>query len=161
MTLRNVLLSLFASTAALYAQGYAGNLESASCSTVTGWAWNSVYPNAAITVDLYDYITPVATVTANIYRSDLYADGYGNGYHGFSFTIPPYLKDGHQHVIDAYFGGTQITLNYTQSFTCPAGSTGYQYYYNDALTSINTSNWIQNGSLSASSNGLASSSASS
>jgi hypothetical protein len=154
MTPRKLLLSAIASIAAVCAQGYTGYLDSASCSAVTGWAWDSTQPNTPITVDLYDYITPVATVTANVYRADLYAAGYGNGYHGFSFTIPTYLKDGNQHVIDAYFGGTRITLYYTQSFTCSAGSTGYQYYFNDSLTSINSSYWTQNGSVSAGSSGL-------
>ena len=108
-----------------------------------------------ISVDLYDLATgPVATVLANVYRSDLYSEGYGNGYHGFVFTVPPYLKDGKLHQITGYFAGTHATLYYGLSLQCPAGTTGYVYYYTDPLTSINSSNWSQNGSVSATSSGL-------
>src|ERR1039457_3216710 len=37
-----------------------------------------------------------------------------------------------------------------------AFGTGYQYYYTDPLTSINTNNWILNGSGSATSSGFTS-----
>jgi hypothetical protein len=40
---------------------------------------------------------------------------------------------------------------------CPALFGAYAYYYTDSLTSINTSNWTQNGTLTAGSGGLTSS----
>src|SRR5260370_35922043 len=109
-------LVLGAASTRLAEQYTSGYMDSANCSTVTGWAWDSTQPNTPINVDLYDYNVPVATVPANIFRSDLLAAGVGNGYHGFSFTVPPYLKDGHLHGMVGYIGGTKITLYYTKSF---------------------------------------------
>jgi hypothetical protein len=141
----------FSAAPLLHAQNYAGAVESATCAAVTGWAWDSTQPNSPLNVDLYDSTTPIATVTANVYRADLYAAGYGNGYHGFSFTVPPNLKDGNTHYIYGYISGTQVGLtgNGSYAVSCPANSVGYQPYYTDALTSINSSNWTQNGSVSA------------
>ncbi len=141
----------------LAAQSYTGYVDPGDCNAVNGWAWDSTRPNTPLSVDLYDSAAsnlPVATVQANLYRADLYAAGIGNGYHGFSFTIPPYLKDGHQHNFLGAISGTQIYLNQEDQLTCSPGSTGYVYYYNDPLTSINPSNWIQNGSVTATSTGL-------
>src|SRR5260370_21898964 len=109
----------------------AGYLDGVACSVINGWAWNSTQPNTPINVDLYDSTTPIATVTANQFRSDLLAAGIGNGYHGFNLTTPAYLKDGRTHYIFAYVSGTQIQLGFSNP------SAGYQYYYTDALTSIN------------------------
>jgi hypothetical protein len=41
--------------------------------------------------------------------------------------------------------------------TCSAAFGAYTYYYTDSLTSINTTNWTQNGTLTAGSGGLTSS----
>jgi len=86
------LLTLGCSTLSAYNQGY---MDTASCSTIEGWAWDTTLPNTPVQVDLFEYgWIPVATVTAGNFRADLLSAGIGNGYHGFSFTTPNYLKDG-------------------------------------------------------------------
>lgn len=58
-------------------------------SKITGWAYKSSTPNTALTVDLRiwkpDGTFDLKHTTANIYRSDL--SSYGNGKHGFSYTM--------------------------------------------------------------------------
>ena len=60
---------------------------------VGGWAWKSAAPNLPIDAHVYvydlngNYLYGVP-VTANQYRSDLASLKYGNGYHGFSASIP-------------------------------------------------------------------------
>ena len=44
-------------------------------------------------------------------------------------------------------------LKYLIAFL-PASVYGYSYYFSDTLTSINASNWTQNGSLTASASGI-------
>lgn len=133
-------------------------MDGAGCNAITGWAWDSTQPDTPINVNLYAGASPIATVPANIFRSDLLAAGVGNGYHGFSLPVPSYLKDGALHYIWAYadIGGAQVMLNYSGHWdvNCSANSTGYQYYYTDPLTSVNSSNWVQNGSVTATSTGL-------
>src|SRR5258708_693397 len=133
--------------AALSAQSYNGNAEGTTCSTISGWAWDSTQPNTSINVDIYDNGIPLVSIPANIFRQDLLNAGIGNGVHGFSLATPSSLKDGHAHTVTLYYGGT---ANYmggggnSVSITC-TGGTGFQYYNTDALTSINTNNWYQNG----------------
>ena len=150
------LLLLFASAAC--AQGsYTGNLEHVGCDTISGWAWYSNSPNGPWPVDIYSDSVYVTTVQANMYRADLPSEGYGNGDHGFSFATPPALKDGQNHTITADLAWTGVYLNVTAPtnvLNCPAGSTGYQYYYSDTLSSINTNNWYYNGTLSPGASGI-------
>src|SRR6202171_3373352 len=145
--------------AALSAQSYNGNTGATTGSPISGWAWDSAQPNTSINVDIYDNGVPLVSIPANIFRQDLLNAGIGNGVHGFSLTTPSSLKDGHAHTVTMYFGGT---ANYMSgggngvSITC-TGGTGYQYYNTDALTSINTNNWYQNGVGSAGSSRFTSS----
>lgn len=69
-----------------------GHLDTVSTSVIGGWAYQSNIPNTALTVHIY--ITNNSTgeqkiipVTANGYRADLAAAGYGNGYHAYQYSI--------------------------------------------------------------------------
>lgn len=68
-----------------------GAVETLNDSYVSGWVWKPDAPNESIDVHLYirnsnnEILFSFAT-TANTYRDDLQASGYGNGYH--AFTIP-------------------------------------------------------------------------
>ena len=86
MNIRNRFLSfvLLGATAPLFGQIYYGNLDSANCTSIVGYAADSTQPNTSLNVDLYAGTTPVATVLANVYRGDI---GIGNGLHGFD--VPP------------------------------------------------------------------------
>ncbi|WP_137143862.1 hypothetical protein [Ethanoligenens harbinense] len=74
-------------------------------SGVGGWVWKSSAPNLPIEAHVYVYDsngTQVygVPVTANQYRSDLVNAGMGNGYHGFSTSIPwDYLPQGELKVV--------------------------------------------------------------
>ena len=113
-------------------------------------------------MDIYDNGVPLLSSIANVFRQDLLNAGIGNGYQGYNIATPGSLKDGKSHTITIYFGGTSNFLSggaNATSITC-AGGPGYQYYYTDALASINTNNWYQNGVGSAGASGYTSSDAS-
>jgi hypothetical protein len=142
---------------AVFGQSYNGYFDIGDCSALQGWAWDANQPNTAINVDLYDDSTLIETVAANLYRADLQAAGIGNGYHSFVYNTSPSLKNGQNHTIHVKIAGSTFELNNSpRTINCPTGSTGYQYYYSDSLTSINSNHWIQNGSGSAGSGGYTS-----
>lgn len=69
-----------------------GHLDSVSSSAIGGWAYRSDIPNSPL--EIHIYITnnstseqTVYTTVANLYRSDLEAAGYGNGYHAFHYNM--------------------------------------------------------------------------
>lgn len=69
-----------------------GHLDSVTSSAIGGWAYQSDVPNTALTVHIYIINNStgeqkIIGVTANGYRSDLAAAGYGNGYHAFHYNI--------------------------------------------------------------------------
>src|SRR5258708_5962469 len=134
--------------AALSAQSYYGFADTTNCSQIGGWAYDSTQPNNAISVDIYDNGVLLVSPLANMFRQDLLNAGVGNGYHAYSIATPSSLKDGHSHYITIYFHGTSNQLSGAGTSTtiaCAASGPGYQYYYTDPLSSINTNNWTQNG----------------
>lgn len=69
-----------------------GFLDYVSSTGLGGWAWRSDLPNSPI--DIHIYIDNLTTdqswfdvTLANIYRGDLESAGYGNGCHGYSYSI--------------------------------------------------------------------------
>ena len=69
-----------------------GWLDGVSSTGISGWAWRSDIPNTPI--DVHIYITNLSTnqqwgypITANLFRQDLLNAGYGNGYHGYGFSV--------------------------------------------------------------------------
>jgi hypothetical protein len=100
---------------------YDGNLDSVDCNGISGWAWDPARPNTPVNVNIYNGTSLVATVAANVFRQDLLNAGKGNGYHGFSYTTPQYLKDGQTHSISAKYTDTGLPLNGTpKSLWCTA-----------------------------------------
>ncbi|OJV15890.1 MAG: hypothetical protein BGO21_30415 [Dyadobacter sp. 50-39] len=97
---------------------YGGGFETANCSALTGWVWDKIYPESALTVEILEGTTVVATGLANIYRADLKAAGYGTGNYVFSIPLPDSLKDGVSHQLSVrvkgstyMVGGTTKTVN--------------------------------------------------
>ena len=90
------------------ALGYQGYLDTASCSSITGWAENLAMPASTISVTLKSGGTTLATIPAGTYRADV-------GNHSFSFTPPMSLFDGATHSIRGVLiktaGGTQVLTN--------------------------------------------------
>jgi len=110
---------LFARRAHAWAFSFEGFHEAASCSVISGWAWDANQPNTPINVDIYSDGNLVMTVAADQFRQDLANAGVGNGFHAFSFTVPNGLKDGQPHSISVKFGGTSTNLNSTpRVITC-------------------------------------------
>ena len=141
-----------------------GWVDTWGCSTLGGWAWNSAEPDTPITVDLYEDGVYIETVTAGNFRQDLLNAGIGNGVHGFQINTPGKLLDGLWHQVNFAYGGTMTWVsNAHQALMC-SGSTpgatqmGYTYYSSDTFSSINTSNWTVNGSVSGGWAGLTSTS---
>ena len=100
---------------------FEGFHDSADCTKIFGWAWDSNQPNSAISVDIYDGTTKIATVLANEFRSDLTSKG--NGFHAFNFTTPSSLKNGQSHSITIKFAGSNLQLGDTpKTITCSSSS---------------------------------------
>ena len=98
---------------------FGGNFEAAGCTQIRGWAWDTAYPNAPISVDLYDGAQFLANVPANLFRQDLLNAGKGNGIHAFSLPTPTSLKDGNTHTITAKLVASDIELpNSPMTLTC-------------------------------------------
>jgi len=127
--------------AALSAQSYSGFADVTNCSQIGGWAGTRRSRTTPSSVDVYDNGVLLVSPPANIFRQDLLNAGIGNGYHGYSIAMPSPLKDGHSHYITIYFHGASNQLSGAGTSTtiaCPGSGPGYQYYYTDALTSVNT-----------------------
>lgn len=91
-----------------------------NCSYIGGWAWDPDGPNTAIQIHIYHNGSFYTNISAGDYRADL----PGNGYHGFSYTIPAAWKDGAAHTINIYAidlngdGNPQITYSPISSLVC-------------------------------------------
>ncbi|TDE09546.1 T9SS C-terminal target domain-containing protein, partial [Dyadobacter psychrotolerans] len=89
---------------------YSGSFNSIDCDVITGWAWDSNYPNSAVVVELVEGSTVYATSTANIYKESLKIGGIGSGNYGFSFGMPASLRDGKPHQLGIRVQGSTVIL---------------------------------------------------
>lgn len=90
-----------------------------NCNGIMGWAWNREKPDESVQVEIYDGTTLLTTITASDFRQDLLAAQKGNGRHGFTFAVPPALKDGRPHQIRMKFAGSSRELSNTpREITC-------------------------------------------
>lgn len=93
---------------------YEGSLDSATCNSISGWAWNAnnltapVEPEAAVEVDIFDNGNFLARVPADEYRADLQAAGKGTGRHAFNIATPPSVRSGGSHQITALVANTTL-----------------------------------------------------
>lgn len=107
------------SNAVAFAPSFDGFHETATCSTISGWAWDAMQPNTPISVDIFSDEVFLATVLADQFRQDLLNTGKGNGNHGFTFTVPAELLDGQPHSIRVRFANTGISLfNTPRTINC-------------------------------------------
>lgn len=86
-TSRILRLALLAATlvSLLPAQNYEGWIDRADCDVISGWAYNGIN-DTPVNVVVYYGTTQIAVVTANAFRSDLAANGIGNGYHAWALA---------------------------------------------------------------------------
>jgi hypothetical protein len=95
-----------------------GAVESVSCSEVRGWAWDPMFPNAPISVDILVNGVVAATAPADELRLDLVGTR-GDGRHGFRWPIPAALKNGRAQKITVRFGESADALSgKTKPITC-------------------------------------------
>jgi Cellulase (glycosyl hydrolase family 5) len=100
---------------------YEGYQDALDCFSTVGWAWDRNNPNGAITVDVYDGSTFLGSATANLFRQDLLNAGKGNGYHGFTFSLPSSIRNGGSHTVSVKYGGTATLLGTSpKTVTCAA-----------------------------------------
>jgi len=119
---------------------YAGWVDSASCSGISGWAADKNRRNVPITVSLWDGATQIATTTANSLRADVGAVVGDNGLPGFSLPIPALYRDGAHHTYQIRYemSNTQLPGSPT-TLTC--GQTANYTGYVDVLSCSTISGW--------------------
>ncbi|MGA0556503.1 CotH kinase family protein [Larkinella sp. VNQ87] len=99
---------------------YEGYLTTASCTVISGWAWDGKKPNSPVSVEILEGQTVVAYAVADIFRPDLKSAGKGNGQHAYAFDTPASLKDNKPHTLSARVKGSTVALKLTpKSLTCP------------------------------------------
>jgi hypothetical protein len=112
-----------------------GSLDSATCTSISGWAFAPDTPSEAINADLYfdgqaGSSAPSLQSLANISRSDL-CTAIGSCDHAFSVPTPIGLMDGAAHQVFLYGigsagGGPSALLpGSPKSFTCPPPAIPY------------------------------------
>lgn len=114
--------------AALPEVGYFDQIEG---NNIVGWGWDSSAPNTAVPVRVTVTNKQTSAVvgdfsqTAAIHRSDLEANGIGNGSHGFRFRMDwDSLPDG-TYLIEGWANGVKIpaTQTYQKGAAAEAAST--------------------------------------
>ncbi len=94
--------------------------EKVTCEEVVGWAWERGKPNEPLTVDILVDTILVGRVKAGDFREDLKERGLGDGRRAFRFAIPPYVRDGQAHTVEARVLGSGRMLHGTpEVVTCP------------------------------------------
>ncbi|MEF9954427.1 MAG: 3D domain-containing protein [Clostridium sp.] len=107
-----------------FAANVAGNVDSVTNSTISGWAIDKDCPDKSAEVVLYVYADGATTakelakVKADQYRSDL-EKNQGNGNHAFSYTVNWDELTGNTFLIQAYVisGDKPILLNSTPQYS--------------------------------------------
>lgn len=100
---------------------YEGYFDIANCELIHGWVWNQNDPDTALSVEIYDGETLLATVEADEPRGDLVTAGKGNGKYAFTYIPPPVLKDSKPHMIRVKVEGADFELgNSPKTISCPA-----------------------------------------
>ncbi|MFC5409013.1 putative Ig domain-containing protein [Larkinella bovis] len=103
--------------------GFDGYIYGADCSSFRGWAWDRNKPNAAVSVEILDGPKVMATLRADVFRTDLQTAGKGNGKHAFLWSIPDSLKDGKPHYLTARVsGGSFILKDSPKALICQGSS---------------------------------------
>lgn len=141
---------------------FAGWLDTATCSGISGWAWDASQPAERMSVDLYDGSvqgSPVATIDARNNRPDLKRAGIGDGMYGFYVATPAALKDSRLHTIIATISGTSTPIKMgSNTLSCPAEATGYNYYFSESLAAMKQDSWAIQGDANITADGLTSAS---
>jgi subtilisin len=90
---------------------YVGNLDTASCSNIIGWAADRNRLNTSIRVKIFDGEKLLQTVTANLLRPDVGSVLKDNGLHGFNLATPAVFKDGKPHTVRLRYEDSNTSLS--------------------------------------------------
>ncbi|MEZ5582055.1 MAG: PIG-L family deacetylase [Candidatus Competibacteraceae bacterium] len=85
-------------------------IEFHHASLVKGWAVNQAAPDEPVIIEVLLGQHRIATFCPSLFRWDLQVRGYGRGYHGFIYTIPPQYLDGQHHELHFRFEHTGKAL---------------------------------------------------
>lgn len=107
-----------------------GVLESASCTAVSGWAYDAANPGRVVTIDFYaDGLMgtgrKIGSVTPRVLRNDINTQYRLTGTHGFSWSIPAgTFAAGSAHKMYAYAveSNNLLLTGSPLNFTCPAAA---------------------------------------
>jgi autotransporter passenger strand-loop-strand repeat protein len=77
---------VFAPAALGRLRGYVDQMDG---TRISGWAQHVLAPEFAVTLDVYAGSIRLGRVLADLYRADVYEEGFGSGYHGFEFLLAP------------------------------------------------------------------------
>jgi hypothetical protein len=95
---------------------FQGVQESASCTEVRGWAWDPLFPNTPISVDVLVDGVLRETIPATELRADITR---GDNRHGYRWPIPTNLRDGKNHKITVRAAGsTDLLSGKTKPIRC-------------------------------------------
>ncbi len=90
---------------------YQGVLQTATCATLSGWAWDQDLPNTPIEVTIVRDGAPAVTLLADRFRRALANAGKGDGRHGFVLPVDPAWKDGVPNVLRVRFENLGTNLD--------------------------------------------------
>ena len=97
---------------------YTGNIDSSSCSGISGWAADRNRPNTSITVTLWDGTTQIASTIANASRPDVGTFLGDNGLHGFMLPIPSAYKNVISHTLQVHYESSSTQLGAPVTLSC-------------------------------------------
>jgi SAM-dependent methyltransferase len=87
-------------------RGYLDEVTEAG--VASGWAFDPASPLRAVTVQLCVDGEPVTSIVAEVFRSDLAAKKIGNGCHGFSEDLSPFLVEERMYTVSARVAGVEL-----------------------------------------------------
>jgi len=108
---------------------YLGYVDSANCSSISGWAADRNHLNTSINVELYNGTTLIGIFPATASRPDVGTFLGDTGLHGFSIPTPDSLKTGAANSLHIKFAATATELTGSPaSLSCSAATPNYIGY---------------------------------
>jgi hypothetical protein len=116
---KGVLQGVYDDLTSLSTPSYAGALDLADCSGITGWAWDAHHPDDTVVVEALIDGVSIGSRAASQYRPDLQANaGVFPVYHGLSIPIPTSYQDGKAHSVSLRILDTTIPIGTPMQMTC-------------------------------------------
>jgi LmbE family N-acetylglucosaminyl deacetylase/glycosyltransferase involved in cell wall biosynthesis len=97
---------------------FQGKIEFHNSSLIKGWAANRLRPDEPVFVQVSLGQHKLETFSPSLFRWDLKAQGFGQGYHSFVYSIPPQYLDGQRHEFHFQFERTGEALENSPVTIC-------------------------------------------